>query len=328
MKTLQLLLFALVSPLLLLSQQGINYQAVVRNSNGSLLINQNVTAEFTIKESTANGTAIYTESHSTSSNDYGLINVIVGDGTPSLGIFADIDWGADRHFLEVKINGTTMGTIEFQWVPYSLHAQTLTNIKTNTGIADLEMTSEDAYALLHLRPTVGTSNDSSAIFFGEGKDYRNGMAITYDGVANELKVSGRTIVSNTGVSLTIERNSSTAIFTKGVEVKETTTSPARNTAYGNSMPLAYGLINLSGNIRTDYGVQTATSTSTGVYIIILDNNFVGDPVVIATSFNSTSDTEIITHDYSIPNKITFRIVNENNSPIATAFSFVVFGTAQ
>ncbi len=327
MKALQILLIAVITPFTLFSQQGINYQAVVRDGSGNLMVNQNVTAKFSIIETSAAGTTVYTESHSTSTDARGLINVVIGDGTPSSGVFADIDWGKDRHFLEISINGTTMGTIEFQWVPYSLHAQTLTNIKTNTAIADLEMTSDGDYALLHLRPTVAANNDSSAIFFGEGGTSENGMAITYDGVANELKVSGRTLTTNKGTSLRIKRDSQVATFSKGVEVLETTTSPNENSVYGNSLPLAYGFISFGGSIQTDFGITSVTKAS-NVFTITLDNSFTGDPVVIATSFNSTSDTEIITYSTTAPNKIFIRVVNESNTATSSAFSFVVFGTAQ
>ena len=326
MKAILLLLLAFISPVLW-AQQGINYQAVVRDGSGALIKNQNVTVEFSVRETTAGGTKIYTESHTAATNDYGVINVIIGKGTPSLSTFDAVDWGSDRHFLSIKINGTTLGTIEFRWVPYSLHAQTLTNIKTNTSIADLEMTSDGDYARIHLRPTVATTNDSSSIFFGEGSIEENGMAITYDGVSNTMKFTGHTFTSNEGTALTLYRTSGRAVFTKGVEVEETTTSPDENKVYGNSMPIAYAYV--SGTTATqDYGITSITNATTGVYIITLDNNFSGSPVVIATSFNNSSDTEIVTYSFSSTNKINIRIVNESNTAINSNFSVVVFGTPQ
>lgn len=327
MKVAGLLLLVIFSPLILLSQQGINYQAVVRDSGGDLMINQSVNAEFTIKETSAGGPAVYTEDHNPTTDDNGLLNVIIGDGTPNLGVFNEIDWNSDRHFLEIKINGTTMGTIEFQWVPYSLHAQTLTNIKTNTDVADLEMTSDSAYALLHLRPTFATTNDSSAIFFGEGSIPENGIAITYDGVSNTMKFSGHTFSADEGVSLTLYRTSQRAVFTKGVEIEETTTTPNENRVYGNSLPIAYGYIT-GTTASQDYGVSSVTNATTGTFVITLDNDFVGSPVVIATSFNNSADTEILTYSFSSTNIINVRIVNESNAAINSNFSFVVFGTAQ
>jgi len=327
MKSLRLLFIAIVSPILMFAQQGINYQAVVRDGSGALMVNKNVTAKFSIIETSAAGTKIYTESHATTSDARGLIDVIIGDGTPSSGIFDDIDWGDDRHFLEISINGTTMGTIEFQWVPYSLHAQTLTNIKTNTAVADLEMTGDGDYALLHLRPTVASTNDSSAIFFGEGSNEANGMAITYDGVTNTMKITGHTFSGNEGTALTLYRTSGRAVFTKGIEVEEATTAPDESRVYGNSMPIAYGY--MTGTIiNQDYGVTSVTNATTGTYVITLDNNFSGSPVVIATSYNNTAGTEVVTYNFTAPNKINIRIVNGSNTAVNSNFSFVVFGTPQ
>ena len=327
MKNLGILLLTLLCPILIFSQQGINYQAVVRDGTGALMTNQNITVAFSIIKTSASGTTVYSENQNPLTDDNGLINVVIGDGTPSSGTFANIDWGADRHFLKIKINGTTMGTIEFQYVPYSLYAQSLTNIKTNTSVADLEMTSDDNHASVHIRPTATGNGDNSSIFFGEGSTADYGMAITYDGLANDLMISGSNLNGVIGTSLTINRDNSTATFTNGVEVGETTQTPSGNVVYGNSLPIAYGSI-AGTTINTDFGITSVTNGSTGVFEIILDNNFVGAPVVIATSFNNSSDTEIITYNYSGTNTITVRVVDESNNAINSNFSIVVFGTIQ
>lgn len=328
MKKLNILLIALLSPIVMWAQQGINYQAVVRDGAGAILVNQSITAGFDIEQTTAGGTVVYSENHAVTTNAYGLINVIIGEGTLVSGDFTTIDWGADKYFVAVSIDGTLMGTTEFKWVPYSLHAQQMTNIKPNTANADVEITSTDAHAVVSIRPTTATTNDSSTLFLGEGSIPENGMAITYDGVANQMRISGGTqTIPYMGPYLTIERDSGKSTFTKGIVVEETTSTPAPNTTYGNSGPLAYGFI-AGINILTDYGITSFTNTTTGEYIITLDNSFVGDPVVIATALNFSSDTEIITYESASSNTITIRIVDENNVAINSNFSFVVYGIAQ
>ncbi len=328
MKKFKLLLIALVSPLFMWAQNGLNYQAVVRDGSGNLLLNQAVVAGFKILESTSAGTVIYEETHNVTTNDYGLVNAIIGEGTVVSGDFTTIDWGANQHFLAISIDGNTMGTIEFKSVPYSLHAQTLTNIKTNTTVADIEITSTDEYATLHIRPTANSSNDSSAIFLSEGSTSENGMAITYNGVSNALKISGRTFGSPyIGPYLTIKRDSGISTFSKGVVINETTSTPTPNTTYGNSGPLAYGYINGAG-VVTDFGIASVANLSTGVYEIVLDNNWVGSPVVVCTSFNNTPLSEVITYNFSGTNTITVRIVNQTNTAVNSNFSLVVYGIAQ
>ena len=45
--------------------QGIPYQSVIRNGSGALLINQAVNVRFSIHDSTALGTIVYQETHTT-----------------------------------------------------------------------------------------------------------------------------------------------------------------------------------------------------------------------------------------------------------------------
>lgn len=328
MKKIKLLLLALISPVMMWAQDGINYQAVVRDGAGDVMVNQAVTANFKIRQTTAGGTIVYEEDHAPSTNDYGLINLVIGEGTPVSGIFADIDWGSDVFFLDITINGNNLGSMEFKSVPYAKHANSMTNIRANTAAGDVHMTSEDNFALLHLNPTANIGNDSSAIHFGEGSNTDNGMTITYDGTANALKFAGKTAAyPYMGPFLTIERDNGTSTFQKGVVVEEVTIDPAPNTTYGNSGPLAYGYF--SGTIiSAEYGITSINSPGVGVYEVTLDNSWSGNPVVVATSLNNSSDTEIITYNISGSNLITFRIVDENNTPVASNFSMVVYGIAQ
>ena len=115
-----------------------------------------------------------------------------------------------------------------------------------------------------------------------------------------------------GPFVSISRDQGTATFSNGVNVEETTSTPAVNTVYGNSGPLAYCYV--TGTILvTDYGVASVTSASTGVYEIILDNNWVGLPVVIATSLNNSADTEIISiWTWSIIKTIAYEVFISNN----------------
>lgn len=318
----------LLSPLLMWAQDGINYQAVVRDAGGLVMANQSVTADFKILQTSATGTVVYEETHAPTTNEFGLINVVIGEGSVVTGTFDAINWGSDIYFLDITLNGTNVGTVEFKWVPYALHAKTLTNVTPNTANADVEITSADDYALVHIHPNGATTNDSSTLFLGEGSTPENGMALTYDGVGNTLKIIGSTFADNyMGPYLIIDRDSGTSTFTKGVEVQETTTAPAPNTVYGNSGPLAYCYIS-GATLITDFGVTSVTSSSTGVYNIIIDNDWTGSPVIIATSLNTSSDTEIITYSFSGTNSITVRIVDENNTPTDSNFSVVVYGVAQ
>lgn len=98
--------------------QGINYQAVARDDDGSLMANQNVSVIFTLRPSVG-GTAIYSETHSPMTNEYGLFTAVIGQGSAPTSAFNEIDWTAPYE-MGVSVNGTDLGFTPLQSVPYAL----------------------------------------------------------------------------------------------------------------------------------------------------------------------------------------------------------------
>ena len=125
LKTLVILLFVFSAS----AQQGINYKAMIKNSNGQALANITVTIQFNILE---NGTTdVFKESHNPTTEANWIIIFNIGEGTLLSGDFNGIDWGSNSHFLNTKIDSgdglTDMGTTEFKTVPYALHSKTAGN---------------------------------------------------------------------------------------------------------------------------------------------------------------------------------------------------------
>jgi hypothetical protein len=121
--------------------QGIPYQSVIRNSNGTLVANQTVKMRFSLHDSIATGAVVYQETFSTTTNNLGLANVNIGMGTAVVGTFSGINWGKNSKFIQVEMdpnggtNYTDMGTTQMMSVPYALYAGTAkTSIKAGTGI--------------------------------------------------------------------------------------------------------------------------------------------------------------------------------------------------
>ena len=109
--------------------QGFNYQAVARNSSGIALVSQPIGLQISLLQGTASGTIVYTETHAVTSNNLGLVNLVVGNGTVVTGTFTTINWAAGPYFIEVSMDitgGTTyllMGTQQLMSVPYALYAE-------------------------------------------------------------------------------------------------------------------------------------------------------------------------------------------------------------
>ena len=114
------------------SPEGFKYQAVVRDGSNAILPSQAVGMQIVVQQGTAGGTAVYTETFSTSTNTYGLVNLEIGTGS-TVDDFSTIDWANGPYFIETSIDvtgGTTysvMGTSQLMSVPYALHAKTAEN---------------------------------------------------------------------------------------------------------------------------------------------------------------------------------------------------------
>lgn len=110
--------------------QAFRYQAVARDKSGNVLARQSVSFRITIKSGSAQGYEVYGETHSgLNTNAYGLVELMIGRGTPTLNDFRDIKWGSEAFFIKVDMDpagGTNYEEIsvsELLSVPYALYAE-------------------------------------------------------------------------------------------------------------------------------------------------------------------------------------------------------------
>ncbi|MCD4682345.1 MAG: hypothetical protein K8R86_03595 [Bacteroidales bacterium] len=176
--------------------QAFKYQAVVRNNSGEILQNQDVGVRISIHDVTAGGTIVYQETFSETTNDFGLVNLQIGTGTPTIGTFTGIDWGSDSKFLETEIDpngGTTyasMGTSQLLSVPYALYSQR-SSLVSNKGTGNIYVGEEVA---------VNSTGNSNAFVgyqsgFSNTSGYVNTFMGNFSGYSN-LTGAGNTFVGN------------------------------------------------------------------------------------------------------------------------------------
>ncbi len=136
MKTLFLTFVALIIGLTTFAQTPttFNYQAVLRDASGGILANQQVEIGVAILQGSASGTEVFTETHSVSTNNFGLANLQIGS-VNTTGM-QTIDWSKGPYFIEISVDGTVMGTSQLLSVPFALHAKTVENDKVEDADAD------------------------------------------------------------------------------------------------------------------------------------------------------------------------------------------------
>ncbi len=111
--------------------EQLSYQAVIKDASNNLVVSHAIGLKISILQTTSTGTAVYVETHSTTSNSSGLVSVAIGTGTVVTGTFASINWSTGTYFIKSEIDptgGTTYsvsGTTQLQSVPYALHAKTV-----------------------------------------------------------------------------------------------------------------------------------------------------------------------------------------------------------
>jgi len=110
-----------------------NYQAIVRNGAGVVLSNQNVGFKISILQGTITGSAVFSETHIAATNDHGLVNLQIGNGTNFGPQLSSIVWSADEHFLKIEIDPaggiaySITSTSQLISVPYALMAENVVN---------------------------------------------------------------------------------------------------------------------------------------------------------------------------------------------------------
>lgn len=121
------------------SPEKMSYQAVIRKSDNSLVVNTQVRMTFNIRQGSPTGTIVYTETQTPTTNDNGLVSVEIGENTG----FNAIDWSAGSYFIETKtdpaggINYTITGTSQLLSVPYALHAKTAERVNETDTVYGL-----------------------------------------------------------------------------------------------------------------------------------------------------------------------------------------------
>ncbi len=268
--------------------EGFKYQAVVRISGNLILSNQPVGMRLVIQQFSIGGTAVYTETFTTITNTFGLVNLEIGTGTTT-DDFSAIDWEDGPYFLEtaVDISGgtayTIMGTSQLMSVPYALQAKTAENV-TNDAVddADADPTNEiQSLQLVDQDLTISGGNTVSLTAGSNSLDkaYDHGGAgmgriITVD--AGEVELANGTLngiglrasTTNTGVGIMATSTSASNLFSP-IQASTNATSTLTSAIIGSTTGGASGV---SGQVESTaaaaqgvYGNNLRTTGGYGVY---------------------------------------------------------------
>ena len=247
--------------------RGISYQAVIlspnaqeipgENAQGNILANSSVSIQFTIVN--ASGSEEFQEYHTTSTDMYGMINLLIGTGSStSSNDFTDIAWNGTTKKLKVGIdfsgNGNNFVALNEQLLTYmpqpvSTATQSSLDLKANlaspaftgtvtapTFVGALTGNARTATALATPRTINGVAFDGTA-------------NITITAVADANTLTGTTLASN------VLASSLTSVGTLG---SLTVTAPIVGSITGNAAT-ATTATNVSGTVAIANGGTGATT---------------------------------------------------------------------
>ena len=260
--TLLTLVFAVIATAQ--APQGFNYQATVRNSSGALIINQNVYFKFNIMLGSQTTVPIYSETHYVPTDDLGQVNLTVGQGTPSIGSFAGINWGSGSYYLGIELNTgagyVAMGTTQLMSVPYALYAENSCDqcLPTGTNAGDILLWNGSNW----ISTSINNLNQPSII---------TNQATS---VTTNAALSGGTISSDGGNS----------IIAKGI-CWSINPNPTTNDSHTNEGAGAGSFSSVISNLTSE------TSYYYRAYIINSSGTYYGNTYVLTTTSNVVDESE-------------------------------------
>ena len=187
-------------------------------------------------------------------NNFGLANLNIGEGSTVSGDFSTIDWSTDKYYIKVEMDATggtsyqLMGTSQLLSVPYALNAKSAEttidgwNLSGNTGILSSNF--------------LGTNDNANLIFKTNGVER---MRITTKGQI-ETYNTGESVFIGEGAGANDDLSDNGNVFI-GYKSGYFNTTGNYNTANGFSALY----FNTTGNYNTANGAATLYSNTTGWY---------------------------------------------------------------
>tara|TARA_B110001452_G_scaffold94702_1_gene78234 strand:- start:503 stop:2809 length:2307 start_codon:yes stop_codon:yes gene_type:complete len=296
------------------SPESMNYQAVMRNSSGTIIANQSVGIRIKILQGSANGSAVYNETFNPTTNAYGMVSLQIGTGSVVSGTFSSIDWGNNSYFVETAAdilggsNYSVISTTQFMSVPYALYAKS-----AGSSPADNDWT-ESGNNIFRSSGNVGigTTNPSSKLdvngtgsFTGDlisGGDIttgNNGKLILWRGGIQDPYIRH---VSNKSIGF-FTVDSEKMRIAEGGNVGISTTNPSSKLDVNGDINLT-GDLKINGVAQTfggSLGLEQITENgNTGFRLMGSDPNNFGDIGANSTDL-STQDEASSTRGATAPN---------------------------
>jgi hypothetical protein len=236
------------------AQNSFAYQAVIRNAKGELVSNQEISMRFSL---IYEGQVVYSETHTPKTNQYGNVQVNVGEGTAVSGKFADVPWSSMKVMMKIEAdpNGGNsyidLGTIQLQPAPYAMYAPAAGAVST----IQAGEPKSDSDALFEVK-----DKDGNVVF----AVYRDGVRVFVDDADSTSNKAMRTGFAVAGRRAAKEGGEAD-IFSVTADGTQVFVSD-EDTAGGKAMRTGFAVAGRRAAKDLNADLFTVSSTGTQIYI--------------------------------------------------------------
>tara|TARA_R110002072_G_scaffold232309_1_gene389676 strand:+ start:26618 stop:28141 length:1524 start_codon:yes stop_codon:yes gene_type:complete len=287
MKQIILALIFLLTPFLSISQVPnlFKFQSVARDVSGVIIPNSLLGLRISIRDLTSTGLIVFQETHTVTTNNFGLFSLNIGGGTNILGSINTVSWGNGNKFvaIEADLTGGTsyqpFGTSQLLSVPYAIHSNSSnSSLPDGTSVGNTMFWNGTSWVInnnniynagnfiglgtsapfqkLDVNGNINVPTDSAYMIGNRRMFWTNLNSIfigNNSGNANTFGIDNTFLGNNSGI---------------------TNSSGSQNTFIGNET----GVTNLTGGSGTFIGNRAGESNTDG-----LENTFIG---AFAGQFNN------------------------------------------
>ncbi|MEY3397637.1 MAG: hypothetical protein RL220_231 [Bacteroidota bacterium] len=304
--------------------QEFNYQAVLRDNNQNLLVNEAIDIRITLLSELPGDLNQYSETHQTATNEFGLINLSVGGGTPLSGNFNDLPW--DRSYSMIiewnqgngyeEIASQTLKTVPYAQMAiqnWSIHGNGNTNDSNNfIGTTDANgfQVRTNNIPRLHVDSSgkvgIGTTSPIGDLSIVGSTNY------TFMHMTDELNPLQSTFISHADLGTLIGRDGGGSIHIMNDGAPDITITDDSRVGFGTWTPDCKVQINGGSDL-------SLTDPNNGFLMLGTSNtmNLVMDQNEIMSRDNGQMNTLFLNTQGGAV------VINQNTTP---AFNFTVNGT--
>ena len=109
----------------------INYQGVARDASNEIIANESIQIGVALRFGLPTSAVLYSENHTVTTDISGVFSLQIGTGIVNSGIYKNLEWGKLASHATITLNGTDVGTVALQSVPYANRSGKAVNMQLN-----------------------------------------------------------------------------------------------------------------------------------------------------------------------------------------------------